>query len=259
MTQTDPALLTTPPSAAPRELTSRVRRRSWVEPRVRVWWMLAAALIAVAGYFVAVQLARSAQDRWLINNGTAVQAKVLDANGNPLQNKNYPPEDRAVFKLRYEIAGKTPVEMTTQLKDQRAAVITGGHVKLFVDPNNPSRWTDRTEIDLAHDTLVGVMLAPIALILLIVAFVKRAGILRVWRTGAPLRAIVVDARQTAAAPLSRLVRFTPGGTGGKRIFTTLIPARLGAPRPGDAIWLIAPENRPRQAIVPAAYAGPKDA
>ena len=235
MTQTDPALLTTPPSAAPRELTPRVRRRSWVEPRVRVWWMLAAALIAVAGYFVAVQLARSAQDRWLINNGTAVQAKVLDANGNPLQNKNYPPED------------------------QRAAVITGGHVKLFVDPNNSSRWTDRTEIDLAHDTLVGVMLAPIALILLIVAFVKRAGILRVWRTGAPLRAIVVDARQTAAAPLSRLVRFTPGGTGGKRIFTTLIPARLGAPRPGDAIWLIAPENRPRQAIVPAAYAGPKDA
>lgn len=260
MTQTYPsAALTTPPPPAPREPTPSLRRRSWIDARVRIWWMLAAGLIVVAGYFVAKELARSSHDRWLISSGTAVQAQVLEANGISLPNKSYTPEERAVFKLRYEIEGKPPVEMVTRLKDQREAVVTGGQVKLFVDPGDPSRWTDRKEISLMHDTLVGVMLTPIAVLMLVVAIVRRAGLLRTWRTGLPLRVVVVDARQTAAAPLSRLVRFTLGGAHDKRVFSTLVPARLGNLHPGDAIWLIAPEDRPGQAIVPAIYAGPKDA
>jgi hypothetical protein len=260
LTQTNPSpLLSQPPAAAPRPLTARVRRRSWIEPRVRAWWMLALVLMVIAGYFVAMQFARSAQDRRLINSGVRVDARVLEANQNPLPHKTYPPEERAIFKLSYQLPGREPVQIISRLKDQRRPVMTGSTLPLYVDPANPAGWTDRTEVSVVHDALVGIMLLPLAAVMLMVAVIRRMGVLRVWRTGQALQGVVVETGQTATAPLSRVVRFALSDSSDNRVFCALVPARLGALQRGDAIWLIAPSGRPQQALVVAAYAGPGQA
>lgn len=256
MTQTNPsAILSVRPPPAPRELTARVRRRSWVEPRVRTWWLAAAGLLLIAGYFVARELAKSAQDRSLVRNGTRVQAEVVEGSGVGRKDVSFPPDLRAVFKLRYQLPGREPVEIVSQLKDQRTTVVTGKTIPLYVDPADPARWTDRLEISLLNDLLVGIILSPVVLVLLGIGLASRYAVLRTWRTGVSFAAVVVEMRQTASAPLSRLVRFTPGG-GDNRVLSTLMPARLGSLNAGDTIWLVAPERQPGRALVAAAYIEP---
>ena len=256
MTQSNPsAILSVPPPPAPREVTPLVRRRSWMEPRVRVWWMAAAALLIVAGYFVAIQLAKSAQDRSLVKNGTRVQAEVVAANGIARKEYRVEPGTRAVFKLSYRLPGREPGVIESQLKDQRTSISVGQTIPLYIDPADPRKWTDRMEISLLNDLLVGIMLLPVALIMLGIALATRYAVLRTWRTGVSFPAVVVEMRQTAVAPLSRLVRFTPGG-GDNRVFSTLMPARLGSLSVGDTIWLVAPEWQPGRALVAAAYMEP---
>jgi hypothetical protein len=226
-----------------------------MEPRVRAWWMAAAALLIVAGYFVAIQLAKSSQDRSLVKGGTRVEAEVVAANGIARKEYRVEPAARAVFKLSYQLPGREPVVIESQLKDQRTSISVGQTIPLYVDPADPRKWTDRMEISLLNDLLVGIMLLPVALIMLGIGLAMRYAMLRTWRTGVSFPAVVVDMRQTAAAPLSRIVRFTPGG-GDKRVFSTLMPARLGPVGAGDVIWLIAPEWQPGRALVAAAYIDP---
>src|SRR4051812_26474647 len=80
----DDNILPAPPPA-PRAVTRNARRRSWAEPRVRSWWLMALLLSFIALWFAGVRVYGSSKDYWLIKHGIRVEADVLDVDGNPLK------------------------------------------------------------------------------------------------------------------------------------------------------------------------------
>src|SRR5205814_8025297 len=91
-------------------------------------------------------------------------------------------------------------------KDQRKAIGPGMKIPLYVDPNDPSHWTDRIEISWLEDTMVALLLMPTVLLFLAIAFINRMGVLKAWKTGPAIRASVVEIKHSASAPLSRILR-----------------------------------------------------
>src|SRR5438034_3028074 len=66
MNDTDTDNLPPPPPKPPRALTKKALRRSWAEPRVRTWLVLALAMLVIALIFTVGRAARSAKDYSLI-------------------------------------------------------------------------------------------------------------------------------------------------------------------------------------------------
>jgi hypothetical protein len=95
-------------------------------------------------------------------------------------------------------------------------------------------------------------------IILAIAGWRRRGVLRTWRDGIRAAGVVVDIKHSAAAPRSRLVRFTFAEGPDRRVLTALYPAGAALPRPGDPLVLLVPLDRPDDAIVADLYARPGD-
>ena len=95
------------------------------------------------------------------------------------------------------------------------------------------------------------LLLPVVALLVIVAFVRRAAVLRVWRNEPSAEAVVVDVKNSAIAPRSRILRLTLKGD--TRVFTTLYPLRAGVPAVGESIWVVAPPAKPNKGVVANLY------
>ena len=242
-----------PPADAPRDVASpAVRRRAWTEPRVRLWWVLGLGIALITLYVLATKTADWWAERSLLTNGTAVQAVILRAtdalNDITVENKQMRPD--SVCVLRFELNGKTH-EVRGQLPEhieQGKHVVTGpmNPVTLHVDPNDPTRWTDRTASPpFFSRQMIGVAIgAPIAVLLMLVALIKRRGVLGVWRDGRPAPALVIGTGQTPVAPRSRAVRCTPADSTDKRVFTVYLPAGAAPVAPGDVLWVVRPAEKP---------------
>jgi hypothetical protein len=241
-----------PPPAVPRAITANARRRSWAEPRVRNWWLMAIAIFLVALWLVGVRVYGSQSDRWLINHGVRVEADILDVEGNTLK-KQYSPEENLRFHLSWRMPDGKIHTANERLKAQRTALGPGKKVPLYVDPNNPNHWTDRVEISWAEDTLVGMLLFPTILLMLGIAFFNRLKVLQAWKNGHAIHASVVEIKQSAAAPRSRVLRLVLANYHDQRIFTTLIPTKRARYQAGDIVWVIIPSTTPRWAILAELY------
>jgi len=241
-----------PPPAVPRAITPNARRRSWAEPRVRNWWLMAIAIFGVALWLVGVRVYGSQSDRWLINHGVRVEADILDVDGNTLK-KQYSPEENLPFHLSWRMPDGKIHAVNERLKAQRTALGPGKKVPLYVDPNNPNHWTDRVEISWAEDTLVGMLLFPTILLMLGIAFFNRRNVLQAWKNGHAIHASIVEVKQSATAPLSRVLRLVLANYHDQRIFTTLIPTKRAHYQAGDIVWVIIPSTTPRWAILAELY------
>jgi hypothetical protein len=242
-----------PPSQPPRALTNNARRRSWAEPRVRNWWLIAAAMFLIALFFTGSRMVTSLRDYSLMKNGVKVEALILDAEGGNVLKKLYPPENRTTFHMSYRLPDGTERHINEPLKDQRKAVGPGMKIPLYVDPKDPSRWTDRVEISWLEDTMISLLLLPTILLFLAIAFVNRMGVLKAWQNGPAMHASVVELKQSASAPRSSILRFVLGHYHDQRIFSTLIPNRRARYQPGDVVWVILPNTTPRWAILAELY------
>jgi hypothetical protein len=252
LTQDDLDNLPPQPSQPPRAITKNARRRSWAEPRVRNWWFMSLAIFLIALAFVGARVYASLSDRALIKHGVRVEADILDVEGNTLK-KLYTPEENLRFHLSWRMPDGRVHTVNERLKAQRGAIGPGKKVPLYVDPKNPSRWTDRTEISWAEDTLMGMLLLPIILLLLSISLFNRYQTLQAWKNGPSIHASVVEIKQSATAPLSRVLRMVLANYHDQRIFTTLIPTRLARYQPGDIVWVIIPSTTPRWAILAELY------
>ena len=223
----------------PRAVTPRVRRRAWAEPHVRFWWVLTLALLAI-GVYVGVREWRVwSREVRLIRSGRVVQAEILTAAGLSSRWQQLPPD--SVVKIRYEVDGRE-YEKNGYLKGRKEFIQVRSKVPVRVDAGDPDQWTARTEPASLIEQLTGaVVVLPVFLVLAVVSLWQRARLLRVWRDGEAVGAIVVDSRQTALAPRSRLVRCTPAESGDKRIVQVYVPASAAAGvAPGDELWLLRP-------------------
>lgn len=248
MTDTAANVAIDAPPPPPREVTPAVRRRAWLEPRVRMWWLAALAVLVIAGYFAVTQYLAWRSRADLITRGIEVQAEVLRADSPDIRGRFINPGEMAL--IRFTHGG--------QLREHRATfpvrLPAGDTRPVHVDPDDPSRWTLETEVPpLGRELVVLWFIAPLIPIVLGVAWLRRRGVVNLWRNGAAHRAIVVDARPTAFSPLSRAVRCTLADVSDKRVITVTIPTRKLSVTPGDGLFLLALPDRYDKAVAARAF------
>jgi hypothetical protein len=76
-------------------------------------------------------------------------------------------------------------------------------------------------------------------------------VLRTWRDGEAAEAVALETRQSATAPMSRLLRFTVADS--PRVFTLLYPNRAAVPASGETFSIVHPPKRPDRAIAASLY------
>lgn len=250
-----PAPLTT----IPREITLRASRRSWNELPVRIWVILALAVALITTFFSVTKYLAGRYERWLIAEGAPLKADVMWINGTQDKRMEFKRTDRLQAQLGYTPPAGQRLNFVpgwlAQLPDQKPEPVihVGDQVPIRVDPGNPTVWTDRTQPKpwLVDFTIV-MLLLPLLVLLGLLALFRRMRVLNIWRKGEIGAGVVVDLKQTAIAPLSRVVRFTLADGSDRRVFSTLHPAKE-APKPGDLMWLLFPPGKPARAIVASLY------
>ena len=231
-----PAASPAPPEP-PRPLTPRARRGAWTEPRVRLWWLSAAAVAAAGLTLLATRYLQWRNDSRLVREGRVVQAFIFASDYFPVPGRRRPPN--SVATLRYEVDGKE-YEVHGLLEGRKEFYVTHTYIPIRVDPADPGRWTARALPDPLWFRLIGgAMLLPVAALAALVALLKRASLLRLWRGGPAVEAVVIDSRHTAIAPRSRFVRCAAVDPGDKLVRGVHVPQHAAAVGPGDPLWLVA--------------------
>lgn len=238
----------------PRPLTPRVRRRSWAELPVRPWIILALTSTLVCLFFLVTRVREAMNDRWLIDHGINIPAKFLTVNGDPVR-KRYPRNEAMAAVVTFDWQGK-PYQLSIPRLEAKPGgyAVVGETLPIKVDPNDPTRWTEETTAKPWSEELTAVgLLLPLAAIAFIVLVMRRRAILNTWMHEPLLNATVIETRQSGAAPMSRIVRFTLNNEPDRRIWTMLIPVSAGIPAKGESIWLVCPPKNPSRAILARLY------
>jgi hypothetical protein len=225
---------------------------------VRIWCVLAAVLGVVIIYFTISQVLTGAAERAMILNGIPVTAQIVQLSGTSNPDAAFRRNEPLATKLQYTLPGEDKPRaergQLSILSDHDAVIHPGDQIALRIDRNDPDHWTDRTEPRswLVELSVVAILL-PMVVLLLIIAALQRARILRIWRNGEAAEATVVEVRQTALAPLSRLLRFTLNDGSSTRVCSVLIPTRAGVPARGDPVTLVMARGVPERALVARLY------
>jgi hypothetical protein len=253
---TDAPVLPSPP----RPVTRRVGRRAWLEPGVRIWWMSAAAVALIAVALGSIEWSRAYRQRRLLAGGIGVAARVEKARGGTIAHKHVRNEPIPVtlsFTLPPPHA-QTPQNVTGVLRAQPEGYVqVGMSLAIHVDPSDPAQWIeDAPPRPWLEEMLVVALLMPLVLLLLLAAWLRRRGVLAVWRTAPLVRGQVIDQRNSAAAPRSRVLRLRIESDPHKHLVSALYPMRLGPIAAGDRVWVICRSESPQRALLAEAFARP---
>jgi hypothetical protein len=235
-------------------LTRLVLRRSWQERHVRLWWVLAAAVLGVSVYYAVERTYAWYEEARLIKTGTRLDAEVIhwEKGGAHAPREKVVAADSPVV-IEYEFNGQKYQQFGV-LAGRKAQILTGHRYPVLIDPANPDRWTARTEpASLPHELVAVMLLLPLAVVLFALAGVSRRRVLKTYREGGAVLGEVVAVGHTAAAPFQRMVRCAVHAAGGEvRIARVLLPPAK-VPPVGSPIWLIAPAGRPQFGLPAALF------
>ena len=229
-----------PPPVVPRPLTPLATWRAWTEPSVRLWWLLALAVIVAIGVYAADRLwARHAENQ-LISAGVAVRATVRGTPNHQTAGQTADADDEATVSFYWH--GQPQAVSGTLTR----STTVGATIPIHVDPADPTRWTDQVEATPLLDALfVGLLLLPIVPVLAAVAAVRRRAVVRTWRLGRAAVAVVSDRRQVPIAPMSYAVRCSLREGPDRRIRTVYVPRAGRTLVEGDELAVILPPRRGR--------------
>ena len=213
------------------------------------------------GYLATSDIIDGLRERHVIYSGVPVRADIVEVAGTTSPAKaidtHGSPGERTI-RVKYEAAGADPVEGVLQTSRYQGFRV-GQKIDIRFDPANPKVWTDQTEPQPWSTRLAMVwMLLPALIFTVLMMLVRRRQMLSIWREGTAVPGTVVDLKQSAIAPHSRVVRFTLNDAGDRRIGSTFFPLAAGELQKGDELVLIvSPTNRAR-AIVAELYEELKD-
>ncbi|HSZ59285.1 MAG TPA: DUF3592 domain-containing protein [Tepidisphaeraceae bacterium] len=239
---TEHATIAQAPPAPPRGLTARVRRRAWLEPHVRFWWLAAVVLLLAALYLLVSRYLAWHDSSRLITAGVPVPATVVEVDESVVRGKTEP-GDKAV-RLEYEYDGKKYEVSTAYLEGRKAEqfLIIGQPITIRVDANDPARWTPRQSPAPLGQELIGGMIAlPVGILIGLLSLWLYRRTMRTWRNGQAVAGLVLSARHTALAPRAWSVRATPADEQDKRVITVFVPPDTDVAR-GTPIWLLLPAS-----------------
>lgn len=243
--------VTVPP---PRPVTPAVHRRAWAEPRVRIWLLAAAAILALAIYWTIAQVSSWYTGNRLIREGVRTEAAVYvpqDFNaGNRIPNRRIAIRQPVVIEWTH---GEQSHHANAVLDHE---MISGETVPIYIDPADPADFTTRTSASSLTGQLFGLaILLPAGLIAGAIAWIQQRRVLSLYQAGEIHPAIVVETRSNALTPESRQVRCTLLDSPDKRIITVALPRRYGNPGRGDTIPVITAPGGSDGGLAAAAYQG----
>lgn len=238
----------------PRPLTSATHRRAWAEPRVRIWLLTAAAILAIAIYWTITQVGSWYTQNRLIREGVRTEAAV------------YVPQDfnagNRIPNRRIAVRQPVVIEWTHNEQSHHAdavldhEILSGEAVPIYIDPANPSDFTTRTTVSSLTGQLFGLaILLPAGLIAGAIAWIQQRRVLNLYEAGEIHPAIVVETRSNALTPESRQIRCTLRDLPDKRIITVTLPRRYGNPGRGDTIQVITAPGGSGGGLAAEAYQG----
>jgi len=228
-----------PPPSVPRPLTAHVRRRAWVEPRVRFWWMAAIAMLITGGGFIVIALHSRSHEIWLIDHGIRINSTVVIANGETVKKRPQLPDSMVI--LHFQWNGQEYEPRARTLPGRTEFIVTGSVLPIHVNPNNPEDWTWLDQpLPLLH-TLIGAIISFLmAVIAVLMAWLLQRQAVRVWQKCDAVAAWVVDTQFTAIAPRSRAARVTPDMSSDNRLYTVYLPPSLEMLQRGDMLYILRP-------------------
>ena len=241
---------------APREVTPRVRRRAWGDIHVRFWWLSALAVALVIGYFTAHRVREALRDRALIRDGIPVKTTIKTAGEKYIAGQS---EMRNSFKP-VTLLGTLPDGQEREFRGEvppgPGYLIIGSPLEIRVARDDPSEWTAQLEpLPWSRELALSLMFLPLIVLLLLVAYLMRRRVLRVWERGEPAEAVIKEVKHSAYAPRSRVLRFSLAAGDDRRIFTTLCPPGVAVPAVGEQIQLLMLPSQPNRAIWTRPYVG----
>ncbi len=232
-----------PPSPVPRPISPLVRRRCWTEPAVRLWWLIAAAILTLILAYGGDRFWSWHLENRLILSGVPVSAKIVEAGGVAVARetmKGQHVEPTAQVTLEFDWHGQTQ-RVDGTLEDRTTDIPIDSDVTIHVDPDDPTVWTYRSEpVSLAQELFLVLILLPIPIALAGWATMQRRKLLAAWKHGDAVAGVVSDRRQTPIAPQSYAVRCSIPSRRDKRLFTVFVPAAGAKLNKSDPIWLILP-------------------
>ena len=241
MTQQQP-LIDHAPASPPRVVSARAARRAWADPNVRFWWAAGLVLTLIGAYLLLTRYLDWRHDSRLIRSGTEVQATVLEADGLNVVTKKKP--GNVAVQLRYEWQGQTHDVTAPSLagRSEEDFIVIGSQIPIRIDPTHPEQWTTRLQpASLVQELIGGLIALPLGLILLARSAMLRGRLLRVWRAGEAVPAVVVGATHTALAPRAWQVECTTADEGGQRVFHVFVPPEADIQQ-GTPLWLLFPKG-----------------
>ena len=239
---TEHPIIAPSPPAPPRDVSARIRRRAWLEPHVRFWWLATVVLILAAAYLLVSRYLAWRDASRLIVSGIPVPATVVEVDESVVRGKTEP-GDKAV-RLEYEYGQKKYEVSAAYLEGRRAEqfLVIGQPITIRVDPNDPDRWTPReSPAPLGQELIGGIIALPIAVLIGLLSVWQHHRAMRTWRSGQSVAGLVLSARHTALAPRAWSVRATPADEHDKRVFTVFMPSGSDVGR-GAPIWLLLPAS-----------------
>jgi hypothetical protein len=215
-----------------------------MEPAVRVWWLMAAAVLVMVLAFAADRLWSRHLENRLIATGVPTEGKVLSSGQHATPGQTADPGDPVAVGIQWH---GQPMRLSGSLATQS---FIGATIQLHVDPHDPTLWTDQTTATpIARSLFVGFLALPIVLLLVAVAAVRARGVGRTWETGSAVAAVVHDRRQTPLAPMTYAVRCSLRDGGDRRLFTVHVPRGGTSLGKGDEIDIVRPTGRGRPVAV----------
>jgi hypothetical protein len=127
-------------------------------------------------------------------------------------------------------------------------------IKLHVNPNDLSDWTDRPQPEpLLQRMIAGPVVIFAAVATGFAAWWLRRRLLGIWRDAEAAPFNVVESRYSALAPLSHTLRCVSTLGRDKTVVTVYLPAKFPRPQQGELIWLLHRRSKVKPAIAAIAF------
>jgi hypothetical protein len=223
----------------PRAVTPKIRRRLWLEPGVRRWWLLGILILLMFGAYAGDCLWNRHRESDLIQNGITLVAKIVAAD-NKVGRMPLSPVDTVKIEIPF------PEQSETQVGHLSSNNYLQGNVTVHIDPADHAHWTDRsTPTPLLDSLLLALLGLPIVPIMLALAYVQSRAMQQTWKNGSASPAVIFERDHSAIAPMSYRLKCHLINSRQKQLFTVYVPqARTGLEK-GDQIWVIAPQKKGR--------------
>lgn len=239
--------------APPRRLTSKAKRRAWAESSVRLWLVLAAVLVIIAGIFVATSVGDYLDERDLILNGEKKIATVVTIQGDRGR-YDMPRELVLPAEVQFERDdGSLYTERINLISRPGEIVSVGDAIEIRIRLR-ATRYetTDRLEPPpLLEKFLPLPILLGMAGVSFALASVRRGAIVGLATHGERRTARVVEQKTSPLAPASKLLRFHYADDDARRVHGLLHPNP--APAKGESFDVYARPGKPGKAVAADLY------